>query len=83
MKALMANAEMKKRGADIQPFLKTAISRLSEVSDLHKFDEFNALSEAKPRLEKEFGSIEIIRAEESGEAKAKNAFPGKPALIIE
>ncbi|MFA5931635.1 MAG: class I tRNA ligase family protein [archaeon] len=83
IKALMSDNEMKKHGAEIQPFLKTAISRLAELGDLHKFDEFSALTEAKPVLEKEFGLIEIIRAEDSTEVKAKNAFPGKPALIIE
>ncbi len=83
MKALMGNNEMKKYGAEIQPFLKTAINRLPEFMDLKKFDEVDVLNEAKPLLEKEFGNIEIIKAENSQEPKAKNAFPGKPALIIE
>ena len=50
---------------------------------MKEFDEVDALNEVKPMLAKEFGVIEIIRAEDSKEAKAKNAFPGKPALIIE
>lgn len=83
MKALMANPEMKKHGAEIQPFLKTAINRLNEISEMEKFDEIAVLNEAKPMLEKEFGLIEVISAEKSSEAKAKNAFPGKPALLIE
>jgi len=84
MKALMSDNEMKKHGQDIQPFLKTAINRLPEFMDLKKFDEVEVLTEAKPSLEKEFGAvIEIVKAEDSTEAKAKNAFPGKPALIIE
>ncbi|MFA5126040.1 MAG: leucine--tRNA ligase [archaeon] len=83
MKALMANPEMKKHGAEIQPFLKTAINRLNEISEMEKFDEIAVLNEAKSMLEKEFGSIEVILAEKSSEAKAKNAFPGKPALLIE
>jgi len=83
MKALMGDIELKQYGAEIQPFLKTAINRLSEVSDLKEFDEFAALSEAKERLEKEFGVVEIIFAQDSLEAKAKNAFPGKPALLVE
>jgi hypothetical protein len=41
------------------------------------------LNEVKPRLEKEFGTIEIIEAEKSSESKAKNAFPAKPALLVE
>jgi leucyl-tRNA synthetase len=83
MKALMSNNEMKKYGQEIQPFLKTAINRLPEFMDLKKFDEVEVLNEAKSELEKEFGVVEIIKAENSTQAKAKNAFPGKPALIIE
>jgi leucyl-tRNA synthetase len=83
MKALMGNNEMKKHGQEIQTFLKTALNRLPEFMDLKKFDEIKVLNEAKVLLEKEFNSIEIISAENSTEPKAKNAFPGKPALIIE
>lgn len=84
MKALMSKEEFKKYGAQIQPFLKTAINRLAEISNLKKFDEVQVITEVKDELEKEFGAvIEIINAEDSTEAKAKNAFPAKPALIIE
>jgi len=83
MKALMNDNEMKKHGAEIQPLIKTALNKLGEITQLEKFDEVSVLNEAKAALEKEFGSIEIIRAEDSKEAKAKNAFPGKPALLIE
>jgi len=83
MKALMAEPALKKFGGEIPAFVKTAMNRLGEFAQLEKFDEVSVLNEAKPVLEKEFGSIEIIRAEDSKEAKAKNAFPGKPALLIE
>ncbi len=83
MKALMSIDEFKKHGGEIQPFIKPAINRLEDFRDLKEFDEVDALNEVKPMLAKEFGVIEIIRAEDSKEAKAKNAFPGKPALIIE
>lgn len=84
MKVLMSDNDMKKHGQEIQPFLKTAINRLPEFMDLKKFDEVEVLNEAKSKLANEFGAvIEIIKAEDSPEAKAKNAFPGKPALIIE
>jgi leucyl-tRNA synthetase len=84
MKFLMNDSEMKKHGAEIQPFIKTAVNRLSELEDLKVFDEVEVINEAKPELEKEFGAvIEVIKAEDSTEAKAKNAFPAKPALIIE
>ena len=83
MKALMSDAEMKKHGAEVPTFLKTAMNRLAEISGLAKFDEVAVLNSAKPALEKEFGLVEIIKAEDSKEIKAKNAFPGKPALLIE
>lgn len=84
MKALMSINEFKKYGNEIQSFTKTAVNRLEDFRDLKVFDEVEVLNEAKSSLEKEFGAIvEIIKAENSTEAKAKNAFPGKPALIIE
>jgi len=83
MKALMSDAQIKKFGAEVPAFLKTAMNRLGEISNIEKFDEVAVLNEAKPMLQKEFGSIEIIKAEDSKEVKAKNAFPGKPALLIE
>ena len=83
MKALMSNDEIKKHSEEVQLLLKTAMSRFGEISGLNEFDEFAVLSETKPVLEKEFGVVEIIPAENSTEAKAKNAFPEKPALLIE
>ncbi|MFA5357719.1 MAG: class I tRNA ligase family protein [archaeon] len=83
MKSLMEDSEMKKHSSEIQPFIKNVLSRLGELSMLEKFDEVSVLNEVKPSLEKEFGKIEIVRAEDSVEPKARNAFPGKPALLIE
>jgi leucyl-tRNA synthetase len=79
----MADSEMKKYGKDIQSFLKTLLNNYGELLAIEKFDEKNILDEAKNILENEFGSVEIISAEESQEAKAKNAFPVKPAILIE
>ena len=59
------------------------MGRFGELQDLEEFDEVKTIEEIKPQLEKEFGIIEIIKAEESQEAKAKNAFPAKPALLVE
>ena len=83
MKTLMADDEMKKHGKEIQGFLKTVISNYGDLSTMKRFDEMGTIESAKPLLEKEFGKIELISAEESKEGKAKNAFPGKPALLIE
>ena len=83
MKALMQKDNMKKHGKAVQPFLKAVMNRFGELQDLEEFDEVKTIEEIKPMLEKEFGNIEIIKAEESQEAKAKNAFPAKPALLVE
>jgi leucyl-tRNA synthetase len=83
MKTLMNDSEMKKHGKEIQPFLKTLINNYGEFSTLEKFNELLVFENANSILEKEFGKIEIISAEKSEEGKARNAFPGKPALLIE
>jgi len=83
IKSLMENNGMKKHGKEVQPFLKAVMGRFGELQDLEEFDEVKTIEEIKPQLEKEFGIIEIIKAEESQEAKAKNAFPAKPALLVE
>ncbi|MDD3160228.1 MAG: leucine--tRNA ligase [Candidatus ainarchaeum sp.] len=83
IKALMANDEMKSHGGEIQTLLKTIISKYTDFFEIKKFDEYQMLLDAKTELEKEFGVVEIIKAETSAEAKAKSAFPTKPALLVE
>ncbi|NMA44738.1 MAG: leucine--tRNA ligase [Candidatus Diapherotrites archaeon] len=83
MKALMSKEEYKKHGGEIQNFIKTTLSRLSDFSEIKPFNEVELFNEAKTVLESEFGSIEVVKAEDCNEPKAKNAFPTKPALIIE
>ena len=51
---------------------------------LDQEQEFNALSEAKEFFEKEIScKVEVIKAEDSTEAKAQQALPGKPAILLE
>jgi len=46
--------------------------------------ELNVLNNSKKLFEGEFKSaVEIIKAEDSKQAKAKNAMPGKPAIVVE
>ncbi len=46
--------------------------------------EFNVLQNSKKLFEDEFKSaVEIVKAEDSKQAKAKNAMPGKPAIVVE
>ena len=45
--------------------------------------ELAAFNEMKEQLAKEFScSVEIVREQDSQEPKAKNALPGKPAIVI-
>ncbi|MBI5884652.1 class I tRNA ligase family protein, partial [archaeon] len=84
MKALMADNEMKKHAGEVPALAKTILYRLGELMELELFDEFSAVNEAKKTLEKELDcKVEAIKAEESTEPKAKNSFPGKPAILIE
>lgn len=58
-------------------------SKLPEA-EINQEAEINALEESQQRIEQEFKSpIEIIKEEETQEQKAKNAMPGKPAIILE
>ncbi|MFA6399787.1 MAG: hypothetical protein WCW44_05505, partial [archaeon] len=83
IKAVTSDPDLRKYGGEIPIFVKTAMNKFNDFVLLEKFDEVAVLNEAKPVLESEFGVIEIIKASDSTEAKAKNAFPGKPALLIE
>lgn len=82
MQALMSEEEMKKQGKNIQNFLKS-LNTKQELLEIERFDEEKFIENAKEKLESEFGKIEVIPAEKSSEAKAKNAMPAKPALIVE
>ena len=58
------------------------IEKLPEVV-LSQEEEFNFLNESKEFLEKELGfAVDIVKAQDSKEAKAKQAMPGKVAIVI-
>ena len=51
--------------------------------DFTQQEELEALEGFKAELEQEFGcAVNIELAEASKEQKAKNALPGKPAIIV-
>ena len=47
--------------------------------------EMNTLEEARQKIAAEFRvkNVEIVKAQKSAEPKARQALPGKPALVIE
>ena len=82
MKALMQDPELKGHARELPQFVKMAISRLGELQWIEEFDELGVLTGARPRLEQEFGAVEILPAEGSAEPRAATAFPGRPALLL-
>jgi leucyl-tRNA synthetase len=85
IKRTVANVEFKKHAQDIVKLIPKLIKDLSKVPAviLEQEKELLALKEAKDTLEKEFGAyIELIKAEDSKESKAKNAMPGKVAILV-
>ena len=51
---------------------------------IKRINEFEILKDNIESIKKEFNcDVEIIKAEESDEPKAKQAMPGKVAMIIE
>jgi leucyl-tRNA synthetase len=85
LEEIMKDDELKSHGKDISRFLPKMINeRKVPASVLTRKEEFNALKEAKDFMEKEFKfDIEIIESEKSREQKAKQAMPGKVAILIE
>jgi len=86
MKTLMKEQELRKHGKEISGLLKKVIDKPSLLSSraLSREDEFDFLKKAKDILTKQFGvQTEVIIEEESTQAKAKQALPRRPAILIE
>jgi len=84
MKAIMPKfKENSKAVSKLIPLIVKNLGRIPAVI-LDQDTEFNVLQNSKKLFEDEFKSaVEIVRSEDSKEAKAKNAMPGKPAIIVE
>ena len=76
------STELKKHGQDIMKIVPKLIDKMPEHI-LEQDIEREFFLENKDFLEKDFNcSIEIVVSEDSSEQKAKNASPGKPAIIV-
>ncbi len=84
IKEVLSESRFKPHGEEITRFLPKMISsRKFPRSRLDKKQEIEALEEAKEFIEKEIGLKIILEdASSSKEQKAKNAMPGKPAIVI-
>ncbi len=85
LKAMM-QTDLKGYGQEISkltPKLVADISKLPEVV-LDLKTEFDSLNNNKEFLAREFSAkVEIVKADDSKEAKAKAAMPGKVAILVE
>lgn len=84
MKELLKDSILAKNPQNLSFFLQGAMKKINELQNFSQIDEFIVLSNAKSFLEKEFNAkILIEKAENSSNPKAKNAFPLKPAILVE
>jgi len=82
IKAVM-DKEHGKEISSLVPKLVKEPARIPSVI-LGQEKEFNALNENKDFYKQEFNAeIEVIKAEQSKENKARNALPNKPAILVE
>ena len=80
IKAVMA----KEHGKDISALVPKLVKDTKKIPEAIIENEDEVLNENKKMIEKEFNcEVEIIKAEKSQEGKAKQAMPGKAAILIE
>ncbi len=85
MKALMKNPKMAEKGKDASNLAMAVAKDSSKIPLIliGKDEEFATLSDASSLLGEEFNAkVEIISAEASKENKARQALPGKPAILV-
>ena len=84
--ACMKERELKQYGKGIAKMIPALLKDASKVPSevLNQEIEFKNLEESREFIEKEFNcNIEIEKAEQSKQDKAKNASPSKPAILVE
>ncbi|MDD2678921.1 MAG: class I tRNA ligase family protein, partial [Candidatus Nanoarchaeia archaeon] len=86
IKKAMKDEKLKIHGKEAISIISAMAKDLSKLISvkISQKEEIEMLEMNKNRIEKEFSAkIEIIKAEESNEIKAKTALPGKPGILIE
>ena len=77
--------DLKEYGQEISKMTPRFVSDQGKLPKvvLEQNEELKVLNEMKKMIEVKFNSkVEIELAEKSKEQKAKNAFPGKPAIVV-
>jgi leucyl-tRNA synthetase len=76
------SSELKKHGQDIMKVLPKMVDKLPEQV-LTQGTELNAFNEANGLISKMFDcAVRVVTAENSKEIKARQAVPGKPAIVV-
>ncbi len=85
MSALMKNKIYKPHGQFVSQTVSSVLKNLGKFMKLYlnEKQEFNFFQEIAPILERKFNCIiKVISEKDPKEAKAKQALPGRPAIII-
>ncbi|MFA5077828.1 MAG: class I tRNA ligase family protein, partial [Candidatus Micrarchaeia archaeon] len=85
IKKCMNSPNIKKHGAEVAVFLKHIGKNIFALPEImEREDEAAILSEGKQFMEKTLGiAVEVVNEQNSSHQKAKNAMPGKPAIVLE
>ena len=78
--------DFKEYGKDISRLIPSLLKDPTKIPSviLNQEMEIKNIEENKERIKQEFNcSVDIEKAEESKEEKKKNAFPNKPAIVVE
>ncbi|NQU79251.1 leucine--tRNA ligase [Candidatus Woesearchaeota archaeon] len=84
IRAIMAS-DLKKHGQEIMKLIPKLVSDRSKIPEIvfSQAEEIVQMESVRYFLESEFGcEIAFVRSEESDEQKARNAMPGKPAIVV-
>lgn len=85
VKRCMEKPELKQKGADLARFLRQIGKNIFSLpGTLDSAEELDALSGASGFMGSQLGiGIEVVPEEKASHPKAKNAMPGKPAIVLE
>ena len=86
MKKVLEHEEMKMRGKDVSGIVTSVLKDPSKLPAivLSQEEEVAAINDVQEFLVTEFGcEVEIVLGEESEQAKAKSAMPGKVGILVE
>ncbi|MBW2975873.1 leucine--tRNA ligase [Candidatus Woesearchaeota archaeon] len=75
---------LKEHGKEISALVPKLVKDPTKIPEIVIDNESEVLNENKDMIEKKFGcKVDVIKAEESKEAKARQAMPGKAAILVE